>query len=294
MQVRVAVVGYGHVGKYAVQAVCAAPDLTLAGIVRRKGGPPVAQAKVVMRMEELGQVDVALLCVPTRKVQEVALPYLQKGISTVDSFDLHAQVPALRAALDAVAKPSGATAILSAGWDPGSDSVVRALMEACAPKGITHTNFGPGMSMGHTVAAKSKPGVADAMSMTIPMGAGLHRRLVYVQLEAGASLEDVRAEIHRDPYFAADETQVIAVDDIEGYIDAGHGVDMVRKGVSGETHNQQFAYQMRINNPALTGQVMAACARAAMRQPAGAYTMIELPVVDLLPGERAGWVARLV
>ena len=32
-----------------------------------------------------------------------------------------------------------------------------------------------------------------------------------------------------------------------------HGVKLVRKGVSGKTENQQFEFDMRINNPALTG-----------------------------------------
>ena len=35
-------------------------------------------------------------------------------------------------------------------------------------KGISYTNFGPGMSMGHSVVARSKAGVKDALSMTIP------------------------------------------------------------------------------------------------------------------------------
>ena len=69
---------------------------------------------------------------------------------------------------------------MAAGWDPGTDSVVRTLLEAMAPKGHTYTNFGPGMSMGHTVAVKAIPGVKDALSMTIPLGTGIHRRMVYV------------------------------------------------------------------------------------------------------------------
>lgn len=294
MQKRIAVVGYGNVGKYAVQAVRSAPDMVLAGIVRRAGGAPVDGARTVAQVEELGRVEAVLLCVPTRLVRQTALSYLQQGIATVDSFDIHAEIPSLRAELDAAAKQNGTAAVTAAGWDPGSDSVVRALMQACAPSGITHTNFGPGMSMGHTVAAKGKPGVAGAMSLTLPMGAGLHRRLVYVQLEQGAELEQVRRAILSDPYFAADETHIIPVEDIESYMDAGHSVHMVRKGVSGQTHNQQFSYTMQINNPALTGQIMAASARAALRQLPGAYTLPEIPVIDLLPGGREQWIGRLV
>ena len=47
------------------------------------------------------------------------------------------------------------------------------------------------MSMGHSVCAKSKSGVRDALSMTIPTGTGVHRRMVYVELEPGADFDAV-------------------------------------------------------------------------------------------------------
>lgn len=295
---RIAIVGYGNIGKYALEAVLAAPDMELSGVVRRNAGGPVpkelAGIKVVQDVSELEPVDVALLCVPTRSVQEYAQTFLAMGIHTVDSFDIHTSIPELRAVLNQKAKESGRVAVLSAGWDPGSDSVVRALMQACAPKGITYTNFGPGMSMGHTVAAKAVKGVKGALSMTIPLGTGVHRRMVYVQLEDDADLAQVTAAIRSDDYFAHDETHVIQVPDISAVIDKGHGVRMERKGISGETDNQRFEFRMEINNPVLTSQIMVARARAAMRQRPGAYTMIEIPVVDLLPGSRESAIAALV
>lgn len=294
---RVAVVGLGNIGSYAVQAVLAAPDMELAGIVRRSKttdsgctcGVPVTDD-----IRELGGVDAVLLCTPTRSVEETAKKYLAMGIHTVDSFDIHTGILDLRRELDKAAKAGGAAAVVSAGWDPGSDSMVRALLEACAPKGITYTNFGPGMSMGHTVAVKSKPGVAGAISMTIPTGTGVHRRMVYVQPEPGADFERIVADIKADDYFSHDETHVIRVEDVNAYIDMGHGVNLVRKGVSGATQNQLFEFNMKINNPALTSQIMVSCARAALRQKPGAYTLIELPIIDLLPGDREGLIKRLV
>jgi len=295
-KIKAAVIGYGNIGRFAAEAVQAAGDMELVGIVRRKAAPipelpgvPVAES-----VDALGKVDVALLCTPTRSVEENAVRYLAKGIHTVDSYDVHTGIWELRCKLDKAGKEGGAVAVLSAGWDPGSDSVVRALLEACAPKGITYTNFGPGMSMGHTVAVKAISGVAGALSVTIPTGTGVHRRMVYVQLESGAKLEDVAAAVKADPYFVHDETHVIQVQDINDYIDRGHGVNLVRKGVSGKTDNQNFEFNMSINNPALTAQIMVSCARAAMKQAPGAYTMIELPVIDLLPGDREGLIRRLV
>lgn len=300
--IRALVVGYGNIGRHAVEAVQAAPDMELAGVVRRSTVLTADEARELAGVEvatdagELGHVDVALLCGPTRSIPEVAPDYLRRGIHTVDSFDIHGEALwRLRSDLDAVGKEHGSVAVVSAGWDPGSDSVLRALLLAMAPRGLTYTNFGPGMSMGHSVVAKSKPGVVDALSMTIPVGTGLHRRMVYVELEPGADLADVSATIKEDEYFSRDETHVFAVPSIDEIKDVGHGVSMTRKGVSGVTHNQTFEFSMSINNPALTSQIMVSCARAAaLRLSPGAYTMPEIAPMDLLPGDRETLIKTLV
>ena len=150
------------------------------------------------------------------------------------------------------------------------------------------------MSMGHSVCVRSKAGVKNALSMTIPLGEGIHRRMVYVELEDGASLDEVTKAIKADPYFASDETHVFAVPSVDEVRDMGHGVHMTRKGVSGKTQNQRFEFSMSINNPALTAQVLVNVARASMRLQPGCYTMIEIPVVDMLPGDREEHIAHLV
>ena len=291
-------VGYGNIGKSAVEALEAAQDMEIAGIVRRAGreGCPreIEGYTIVKDIKELENVDVAILATPTRSVQEYALECLKLGINTVDSFDIHGLIVDLRRTLDKAAKENGAVSVVAAGWDPGSDSVVRTLMESLAPKGLTYTNFGPGRSMGHSVCVRSKKGVKDALSMTIPVGEGIHRRMVYVELEEGASLEEVTKEIKADPYFSNDETHVFQVDSVDALNDVGHGVNLVRKGVSGQTHNQLFEFNMKINNPALTSQVLVNAARATMRQQPGAYTMIEIPVIDYLPGDREELIRHLV
>ena len=297
-KVRAAIVGYGNIGHYTLQALQAAPDFEIAGVVRRAGAdncPEELKAyPVVKHVKELDDVDVAILCTPTRSVEKYAKEILAMGIHTVCSFDLHTSIPELRLVLDAEAKAHNAVSIISAGWDPGSDSVVRTLLEAIAPKGITYTNFGPGMSMGHTVAVKAVDGVKAALSMTIPTGTGIHRRMVYIELKDGYEFAKVAEAIKNDPYFVNDETHVQQVPSVDALLDMGHGVHLTRKGVSGKTQNQLFEFNMRINNPALTAQVLVCVARAAMRQQPGCYTMIEIPVIDLLPGEREEWIAHLV
>ena len=297
-KIRAAVVGYGNIGKSVVEALQAAPDFEIAGIIRRNGAEnkpaELAAYEVVKDITELKDVDVAIVASPTRQVEEQAKKILALGINTVDSFDIHSQITSLRRSLGETAKANNSVAIISAGWDPGSDSVVRTLLEAIAPKGITYTNFGPGRSMGHSVAVRAIAGVKDALSMTIPTGTGIHRRMVYVELEEGADFKAVEAAVKADPYFVNDETHVKQVPCVDDLNDVGHGVNLVRKGVSGITHNQMFEFNMRINNPALTAQVMVCCARATMRQQPGCYTMIEVPVIDLLHGDREEQIAHLV
>ena len=294
-----AIVGYGNIGRFLLEAIKAAPDFQLAGVVRRPESVreipnELKEIPVVTALSELNQVDVAFLALPTRLVPQYAPEVLAMGINTVDSYDLHGELAKYRRSLDQVAKTHGRTAIISAGWDPGTDSMLRCLFQFMTPHGITYTNFGPGMSMGHTVAVKALPGVKNALSMTIPKGSGLHRRMVYVELEKGAEFDRVAEAIKADPYFVKDETEVIPVARVDELIDMGHGVSMERKGVSGKTHNQFFHYEMRINNPALTAQVMVAAARAALRQRPGCYTMLEIPVIDYLYGERDELLTRLV
>lgn len=148
--------------------------------------------------------------------------------------------------------------------------------------------------MGHSVCARSKEGVKNALSMTIPLGEGLHRRMVYVELEDGYTLEQVTKEIKEDDYFKHDETHVFVVESVDEVRDMGHGVHLVRKGVSGKTQNQRMEFDMSINNPALTGQILVNVARASMRLQPGCYTMPEIPVIDMLPGSREDIVATLV
>ena len=265
-KIRVAIVGYGNIGKYALEAIEASQDVECVGVVRRNGEAnkpaELANYPVVKNISELKDVQVAILATPTRKVEEYAKQCLALGINTVDSFDIHTQIVDLRRSLDAVAKANNAVSVISAGWDPGSDSIVRSLMESLAPKGVSYTNFGPGR--------------------------------VYVELEEGADFKTVEAAIKADPYFVNDETHVQQVPCVDALNDVGHGVNLVRKGVSGKTHNQLFEFDMKINNPALTAQVLVNVARASMKQQPGAYTMIEIPVIDMLCGDKEELIRHLV
>lgn len=302
----VVVHGLGNIGKHVLQSLESASDMTCLGVVRRAASLGTQSADLrglqdFAGLEALiaakGRPDVAIICGPSRNVPEEARQYLSAGLHTVDSFDIHDQVPALVANLQEAAVTNSRTAVTAAGWDPGTDSVLRVLFEAMAPVGTTFTNFGRGRSMGHSVAARSIAGVADATAITIPVGGGRHSRLVYVLAEKGATEENIRAALAADPYFSHDPLEVRFVPNkaaLAAVADNSHGVLMERLGASGLTSNQRLSFDMRIDNPALTAQVLVSSARAATRLAPGCYTLIDIPPVALLPGDRMGHVARLV
>lgn len=298
--------GLGNIGQAVIEALETAPDLEALGVVRTpssvgskikalRGLPDFPSLEALTQAR--GKPQAAIICGPSRLAPEDAAGYLKAGLNTVDSFDIHGRIPEVLAGLDGLAKAADRTAVIAAGWDPGADSVMRALFEAMAPVGVTFTNFGRGRSMGHSVAARAVPGVADAVSLTLPLGGGRHARLVYVLPEAGADQEAIGQKLAADPYFAHDPLELrfaATPAELAAVADNSHGVLLERVGASGLTSNQRLSFDMRIDNPALTAQILVCAARASLRLAPGAYTLIDIPPVALLPGDRADHIARLV
>ena len=305
-KITVLVHGLGNIGQAVIRSLEGAPDMECLGVVRStasvgtkklelRGLPDFGSLEALIQAK--GKPQAAIICGPSRLAPDDAARYLAAGLNTVDSFDIHSQVPSVVQQLDQAAVKSGTVAITAAGWDPGTDSVLRALFEAMVPVGTTFTNFGRGRSMGHSVAARAIKGVADAVSLTIPIGGGRHSRLVYVLPENGTTEEAIRSSLTADDYFSHDPLDVRFVAspaELEMVADNSHGVLMERLGSSGAASNQRLNFDMRIDNPALTAQVLAACARATTRLKPGSYTLIDVPPVALLPGDRMAHVARLV
>lgn len=290
-KIKVAVMGCGHIGSYACRAVQLAADMELVGIIEngckiedvRCQFPGVA---VVEAWQDLPQKpEVVVLGVPSRTVIAVAPELLANGIRTVDAFDMHGEpFLNLRATLGPIAQEHGAASIMGAGVDPGVSTIVRTLFEMWAPTGLTYVTYGPGMSMGHTVAAKSYAGVKDALSITRPGDPGCHKRDLYLVIEEGYDFEEVKGCILADSYFVHDDTRVFQVEDVKPLMDMGHAIQIHRKGGSSGIDNQILKFDTTFHNPASTAQVMAACARAVTRLAPGAYTMIEVPPLAYLAG----------
>ena len=290
-KISVAIVGWGNVGRGCKRAISECSDLVLAGVVRRASSlkyedPDLENTLVVSDITELEHVDVAILCIPSREVPERVKQYHELGISTIDSYDEHSNIASVRRDLDISAKSKKVVSIIGAGWDPGTDSAIRAIMKLVSITGHGTTTFGGekgGRSMGHTAQVKQIEGVKDAVALTLANGRGKQKRKVYVELEKDADFDSIEKEIVSDPYFKNDPTEVIVVKDINKYNTLNHSVSLERTGMQ---VNQK--YEAEGVNPEFTANIMVSCARACMKaymdEDFGAYTFIERPLIDYLPG----------
>lgn len=306
-KIRAAIVGYGNIGKYVLEALEVAPDFEVAGVVRRNPNDVPDELKaytVTDSITKLDKVDVAVLATPTRSVETYAKEILSLGINTVDSFDIHGGIVDLRRSLDAVAKAHNTVAVISAGWDPGMFSLNRVYAGAVLPNGKDYTFWGKGVSQGHSDAVRRIEGVKDARQYTIPVESALetirsgetpelttrqkHTRECFVVAEEGADKAKIEQEIVTMPnYFADYDTTVHFISEEEMKRDHSslpHGGFVIRSGKTGWNLENQHVieYSLKLDsNPEFTSSVITACARAAYRMKqegmSGCKTILDIP-----------------
>lgn len=292
-KISVAIIGFGNIGRACKQAIEDTPDMILSGVVRRNVihkdlCEELQNTQVVSSIKDLKiKPDVVLLCIPTREVIEKSAYYRNLGYNTVDSFDEHSKIFTYKRQADIHAKATKTISMIGCGWDPGTDSAIRKIMDIIMPSGKTTTTFGGkkgGRSMGHTAFARAVEGVKDAVALTLAHGRGAHKRIVYVELEKGYKLKDVKEKICNDSYFASEPTEVKAVESIFPYNTLHHEADIERTSMGTKQR-----YLLSGNNPEMAAYVMVACARAVMKAKEeknfGAYTLIERPLIDFISGE---------
>ena len=291
-KINVAIIGWGNVGRGCKRALSECSDMVLAGVVRRpasvgKDEEELKDTHVVSDIAKLkDKPDVVLLCVPSRELPDKMKMYQELGFCTVDSYDEHDKIWSLKNSADIVAASKKVVSITGAGWDPGTDSAIRALMRVVSITGHTTTTFGGtkgGRSMGHTALVKAIPGVKNAVSLTFANGRGKHKRHVYVEVAPDGNFDEIKKAILADPYFVNDPTEVEQVKSIDKYNTLHHAGSIERTGMQ---VNQR--YDVAGINPEFTANVMVCCARACMaakeKGEFGTFTFIERPLIDYLAG----------
>lgn len=287
-RLRLAVIGLGKLGRACGEAILDAEDLAVAGYVRRPEslGKPLpanlGRAPVAANVGDLQEVDAALVCVPTELVLSVIHDLLQHGIPIVecavlprDAYRVHKE-KIQRAALR-----HRVPAIVGAGWDPGALSIFRDMFSLLAPKGHTETKYRTGKSLHHSLTARTKPGIRDALCTELRTASGKMQRYVYVELESAANPERVAQAIRSDPLFLDEETLVFPVDSLAALKEEGQGIVLERWGTSGPSAHQLLLLEARFDVQMLSAQVMVGAARAVMTQAPGAHSLLEVPLISL-------------
>ena len=313
---KIAIYGYGNLGRGVECALRQAPDMECVGVFTRR--PPESVQTVlgapVYHVDDLAahkeNIDVVIICGGSATDLPKMTPALAKEYNVVDSFDTHAAIPAHFAAVDAAAKEGGTVALISGGWDPGMFSLNRLYASAILPEGKDYTFWGRGVSQGHSDAIRRIDGVADARQYTVPIDAALeavrsgsnpdlttrekHLRECYVVAKEGADLARIEREIKEMPnYFADYDTTVHFISAEEMARDhAGlpHGGSVIRSGVTGFNgeHKHTIEYSLKLDsNPEFTASVLVAYARAvykaAGRGEKGCKTVFDVAPADLSP-----------
>lgn len=313
-QIRVVVAGYGNVGRGVIAAVKNNPDMVIAGIVSRNpdrvkksvADIPVMQIADIDGWMAAMRPDVAILCGGSKDDLPVQGPTLCARLCTVDSFDNHSRIPEYFRTMDDAASAGGNVAVISTGWDPGIFSMERVLASAFLPGSRAYGFYGlgesGGLSMGHSDALRTIPGVKDARQYTHAVtdsiekvrrgenpefSAGdMHTRECFVVVEEGADKEKITEAIRTMPgYFAPYKTTVNFVS--QEYLDekcAGFPHDglVVAAGVTGSGNPARVEYRCQWgSNPEATANVLVAHARAAVRMAKegqkGAFTILDIP-----------------
>lgn len=315
-KIKIAVLGYGNLGRGVELAVRQSDDMELFGVFSRRNPSDVkTQGAKVFAVSEIlnhkNDFDVLILCGGSATDLPKQTPEFVQNFNCVDSFDTHANIPQHFAAVDKIAKQNGKVCVISAGWDPGLFSLNRLFGAAFLPKGETYTFWGKGVSQGHSDAIRRIEGVIDARQYTIPVESALdrvrkgenpnlstrekHTRECFVVAAEGADLAKIEKEIVTMPNYFADYDTTVHFIDMETlqrqHAGIPHGGFVLRSGetgVAGETkHIIEFALKLD-SNPEFTASVLVAYARAVARlakkgDSAGAYTVFDIAPALLAP-----------
>lgn len=297
--IRLAVVGFGKVGKACADALVESKDLVLSAIVRRLESlthamPDVfGKVPLVSHVAHVQQVDGALLCVPMAQVLDTAHDCLQHGIPIIESSVLHGEAfQAHREAIHRLAIRYNVPAIVGAGWDPGALSLVRSLFALLAPEGESEMRHRVAASLHHTAMARRVVGVKEALCTEQFAADGTRQRYVYVELDKRVDADRVAAEIRADPLFLGEETLVLPVESVAALEQEGRGVALERRSAPGSAGHQRFLLEARFDESLLTAQMMLAAARALPRLDSGAHSLLDLPL-SALWGEQAPNAERI-
>ena len=325
---KIAIYGYGNLGKGVEKAICQNDDMELFGVFTRRNpdslkimteGVGVYSSDDIEKYKK--EIDVLIICGGSATDLPEMTPALAKNFNVIDSFDTHADIPAHFARVDKSAKDGGKTAAISVGWDPGMFSLNRLYSNSILPEGKDYTFWGKGVSQGHSDAIRRIEGVLDARQYTCPVEEAMervrngenpelttrekHTRLCYVVAEEGADLARIENEIKTMPkYFSDYDTTVnfISQEELDrDHKGIPHGGSVIRTGVTGINGENKHVIEYKLildSNPEFTASVLVAYARAIyklnQKGEIGCKTVFDIAPADLSPMSHEEMISHLL
>ena len=328
MEIKIAILGYGNLGRGIEAAIRQNDDLCLTAVFSRRdpatvkiSSPDVPVYHIDEILKYKDNIDVLILCGGSATDLPTQTPEYAKYFNVIDSFDTHAKIPEHLGRVDKAARENGNIALISAGWDPGMFSINRLYASAILPDGKDYTFWGKGVSQGHSDAIRRIEGVVDAKQYTIPKDEALtevrsgsapdlevrekHLRECFVVAEEGADKKRIENEIKTMPnYFADYDTIVHFISLEELKLNHGgipHGGFVIRTGKTGldleNTHLIEYSLKLD-SNPEFTASVIVAFARAAYRMKkegmTGCKTVFDVPPIYLSKDKREDIIAKML
>lgn len=293
---KIAIYGYGNLGKGVENAIKQNSDMQLFGVFTRRNPSSITlstpDAKVYPASDVLkyaDDIDVLIICGGSATDLPTMTPELAKNFNVIDSFDTHADISTHFDRVNESAKNGNKTAIISVGWDPGLFSFNRVYANAILPNGADYTFWGKGVSQGHSDAIRRIDGVIDARQYTVPVESALesvrsgknptlttrekHTRECFVVAKEGADLERIEREIKTMPkYFSDYDTTVnfISQEELDrNHKGIPHGGVVIRTGKTGANLENNHVIEFKLtldSNPEFTASVLVAYARACFRK----------------------------
>ena len=307
-KIRVAICGYGNLGKGVEKEISKAKDMELVVIFTRRN-PAIIKIKSnvpIIKTDDMenwkDKIDVVIMCGGSATDLPLQVPKFAKIFNTVDSFDTHSKIPEYFKKVNKSARNAKKTSIISGGWDPGMFSVIRTYADSILSESNTYTFWGKGVSQGHSDAIRRIKGVKDARQYTIPIESAVesvrkgknpkltikekHLRECFVVAEEEADLNLIEEKIKKMPnYFEDYKTIVHFISEEElkkNHSNLPHGGFVINTGKTGEGNKQIMEYSLKLDsNPEFTSSILIALARANYKlnkiEQYGAKTMLDIP-----------------
>ena len=300
---KIAVAGWGRLGKAIADTVSLYPDIELKYIFSRREGieKTYRGAKILpfMNIEDYREkVDCLIISQGSAVDLPKNAPRLASVFNTVDGYDMHSAIPGYHTKMDEAARFGNKLSLIASGWDPGFFSVIRIYLSAFMPDAESATFWGEGISQGHSEAIRRINGVIDAVQYTIPdedereralRGEKTspklsHKRICYVAAEQGNEPR-IEAEIRNmDGYFKGYRTEIYFTDpeDVRSRTASlFHGGEVIAARAHEDGITEVDLSLRLASNPHFTARILLASARAVYRMHTegrtGAVTLADIP-----------------